>query len=263
MSMMEFAVQVAREAGSILRQHLGRVSDIAHKSSQLDLVTEVDVLSEQHIKERIAAHYPRHDILAEESGYQKAESEYRWLVDPLDGTTNYAHGYPFFAVCLAVEHEGEIILGVVYDPIREELFAAEKDGGATLNGRPIRVSRVSRLVDSLLVTGFPYNVRSDPRSIEYFFRFMNRAQAIRRDGSAALDMCYVACGRFDGFWEMGLNPWDMAAGQLIIEEAGGRVTKFDGRRFNVYEPEVLASNGLIHEEMSAVLTGERSSAEAE
>ncbi len=261
MSMMEFAVQLAREAGGILRQHLGRVSEISHKSSQLDLVTEVDVLSEQYIKEKIAAHYPRHDILAEESGHQRAESTYRWLVDPLDGTTNYAHGYPFFAVCLAVEREGEVILGVVYDPIRDELFAAEKGSGATLNGRPIRVSRVPRLIDSLLVTGFPYNVRNDPTSIEYFFRFMNRAQAIRRDGSAALDMCYVACGRFDGFWEMGLNPWDMAAGQLIIEEAGGRVTKFDGRPFTIYEPEVLASNGLIHEEMSAVLMGERSSAE--
>jgi len=257
MSMFDFAVQLAREAGQLLRDHLGRVIGVSHKSSTLDLVTEVDLLSEQYIKEKIATHYPKHQILAEESGYQKADSEYRWLVDPLDGTTNYAHGYPCFAVSIALERSGEILLGVVYDPMHEELFAAERGSGAMLNGRPIHVSRISRLSDSLLVTGFPYNVRTNPASIEYFARFMNNAQAVRRDGSAALDMCYVACGRFDGFWEMGLNPWDMAAGRLIIEEAGGRVTKFDGRPFDIYDPEVLGSNGLIHGEMMAVLTNGR------
>jgi myo-inositol-1(or 4)-monophosphatase len=147
-----------------------------------------------------------------------------------------------------------MILGVVYNPILEELFATEKGGGAMLNGRPIRVSRVSKLDHSMLVTGFPYNVRTNPANIEYFARFMTRAQAVRRDGSAALDLCYVACGRFDGFWEMGLSPWDTGAGQLILEEAGGRVTKFDGQPFNRYEPEMLASNGFIHGEMCAVLT---------
>lgn len=254
MGMFDLAVQLAREAGQLLRDHLGRVTDISHKSTTLDLVTEVDLLSEQYIKEKISTHYPKHEILAEESGHQKTESEYRWLVDPLDGTTNYAHGYPCFAVSIALERAGEIILGVVYDPMHEELFAAEKGGGAMLNGRPIHVSRVSRLSDSLLVTGFPYNVRTNPISIEYFARFMNNAQAVRRDGSAALDMCYVACGRFDGFWELGLKPWDVGAGRLIVEEAGGRVTKFDGRPFTIYEPEMLATNGLIHGPMSAVLT---------
>lgn len=260
MSTLEFAVQLAQEAGRLLRDHFGRATSVSHKSTTLDLVTDVDLLSEQYIKEKIAAHYPKHQILAEESGHQQADSEYRWLVDPLDGTTNYAHGYPCFAVSLALEQSGEIILGVVYDPIHDELFAAERGHGATLNGRPIHVSGITRLSDSLLVTGFPYDVRSNPISIELFARFMNRAQAVRRDGSAALDMCYVACGRFDGFWELGLKPWDTAAGYLIIEEAGGRVSKFDGRPLNIYEPEVLASNGLIHGEMMNVLTDSQPSA---
>jgi myo-inositol-1(or 4)-monophosphatase len=254
MTMFDFAVQLARDAGGLLRDHLGRVNNISHKSSSLDLVTEVDLLSERFIKERISTHYPRHEILAEESGHQRTESEYRWVVDPLDGTTNYAHGYPCFGVSIALERSGEVLLGVVYNPVQEELFAAERGGGAMLNGRPIRVSTVKRLTDSLLVTGFPYNVRDNPRSIELFARFMNKAQAVRRDGSAALDMCYVACGRFDGFWELGLKPWDAGAGKVILEEAGGRVTKLDGRPFDLYEPDMLASNGLVHEEMIAVLT---------
>jgi myo-inositol-1(or 4)-monophosphatase len=254
--MFDFTVQLAKEAGHILRDHLGRDIDISRKSTGLDLVTEIDLLSERYIKEKISTYYPKHEILAEESGHQASASEYRWIVDPLDGTTNYAHRYPFFAVVIALERAGEVILGVVYDPIREELFAAEKGGGAMLNGRPIRVSRIEKLADSLLVTGFPYNVRSDRRNIEYFARFIDKAQAVRRDGSAALDMCYLACGRFDGFWELGLNPWDMAAGKLIVEEAGGRITKLDGRPFTIYEPEMLASNGLIHEEMMAVLSGQ-------
>jgi myo-inositol-1(or 4)-monophosphatase len=253
--MFDFAIQLAREAGQLLRDHFGRVTEITHKSTTLDLVTEVDVLSEQYIKEKISTHYPKHQILAEESGYQEAESEYRWLIDPLDGTTNYAHGYPCFAVSIALEQSGEILLGVVYDPVHGELFAAERGGGATLNGRPIHVSPIAQLNDGLLVTGFPYNVRTNPINLEYFARFMNKAQAVRRDGSAALDMCSIACGRFDGFWELGLKPWDMAAGKVIIEEAGGRVSRFDGGPVNIYEPEVLASNGLLHEQMRAVLRG--------
>ncbi len=254
MSMFNFAIQLAREAGQLLRDHLGRVIDISHKSSTLDLVTEVDLLSERHIKERISNHYPKHEILAEESGHQQTDSEYRWLIDPLDGTTNYAHGYPVFCVSIALERAGEVLLGVVYDPVRDELFAAERDAGASLNGRPIHVSQVSQLSQSLLVTGFPYNVRSNPLNIEYFARFLHNAQAVRRDGSAALDMCYVACGRFDGFWEMELKPWDVGAGKLIVEESGGRATKFDGRPVTIYESEILVSNGFIHEAMGAVLT---------
>jgi myo-inositol-1(or 4)-monophosphatase len=253
--MFDFAIQLAKDAGGILRDHLGRAIDISRKSTGLDLVTEVDLLSERFIKERISTYYPKHGILAEESGAQASASAYRWIIDPLDGTTNYAHAYPLFAVAIALERAGEVILGVVYDPIRDELFAAEKGSGAMLNGRTIHVSRIETLADSLLVTGFPYNVRSDRRNIEYFGRFIDKAQAVRRDGSAALDLCYLACGRFDGFWELGLKPWDMGAGKIIVEEAGGQVTKFDGRPVTIYEPEILATNGLIHDEMMAVLAG--------
>mgnify|MGYP000477654363 FL=1 len=254
-SLLDFAVETAREAGALLRDHFGRTVDVGYKSSPIDLVTEADLLSESFITKRIAAHYPRHAILAEESGHQAGDSEYRWLIDPLDGTTNYAHGYPFFCVTLALEYRGEIVLGVAYDPLREELFVAERGAGATLNGRPIHVSRTETLAKGLLATGFPYTIRSQPdESLAYFGRFVKTAQAIRRDGSAVLDLCYLACGRFDGFWELGLKPWDMAAGALMVEEAGGRVTRFDGSRFRLYEPEILASNGLIHDEMIAVLT---------
>ncbi len=255
-SLLDFAVETAREAGALLRDHFGRAVDVSYKSSPIDLVTEADLLSEALIKERIATRYPRHAILAEESGHQEGVSEYRWLIDPLDGTTNYAHGYPFFCVTLALEYRGEIVLGVAYDPLREELFVAERGAGATLNGRPIRVSRTEALAKGLLATGFPYTIRSRPdESLTYFARFVKTAQAIRRDGSAVLDLCYLACGRFDGFWELGLKPWDMAAGALMVEEAGGRVTRFDGSPFRLFEPEILASNGLIHEEMIAVLAG--------
>ncbi len=258
-SLLEFAIETAREAGALLRDHFGRTKEITYKSSTIDLVTNVDLLSETLIKERIAAHYPRHAILAEESGHQVGASEYCWLIDPLDGTTNYAHGYPFFCVTLALEYRGEIVLGVAYDPLREELFVAERGAGATLNGRSIRVSQTATLAQGLLATGFPYTIRSHPdESLDYFARFVKTAQAIRRDGSAVLDLCYLACGRFDGFWELGLKPWDMAAGALMVEEAGGRVTRFDGSRFRLDEPQILASNGLIHEEMIAVLTGGRS-----
>jgi len=260
MNTLDFAIQTAKEAGSLLRDHFGRELDVSHKSSSIDLVTEVDLLSEEFIKEKIATYYPRHQILAEESGHKETTSEYRWLIDPLDGTTNYAHGYPFFCVTLALEYRGEIVLGVAYDPIRGELFVAERGSGALLNSRPIRMSRTEKLAESLLATGFPYYVRARPdESLRYFARFVSTAQAIRRDGSAVLDLCYLACGRLDGFWELGLKPWDMAAGALMVEEAGGRVTKFNGRRFNIYEPEILATNGLIHDEMIAILTGMRSS----
>ncbi len=253
--MLELAIQVAKEAGALLRDYAGRTLNVSHKSSSIDLVTEVDFLSERLIVERISTHYPKHQILAEESGATAVASEYRWLIDPLDGTTNYAHGYPFFCVAIALEYRGEIILGVVYDPNRDELFVAERGGGATCNGRPIHVSKTVRLSDSLLATGFPYDVRRRPgASLDYFGRFVRSAQAIRRDGSAALDLCYLACGRFDGFWEQGLAPWDMAAGSLVVEEAGGRVTTFEGGLFSIYTPEMLATNGLIHQEMMEVLT---------
>ncbi|HMW02672.1 MAG TPA: inositol monophosphatase family protein [Acidobacteriota bacterium] len=251
--MLSFAKQLAKDAGKILREHVGRDFEVRHKG-QIDLVTEVDLLSEKFIRDQIANHYPKHQVLAEESGLFEQTSPYRWIIDPLDGTTNYAHGYPFYSVSIALQHESHVLLGVVYDPVRDELFAAERGQGATLNERAIRVSTVERLDQALLCTGFPYNVRTSPKiNLDHFSRFLDAAQAVRRDGSAALDLCYVAAGRFDGFWELNLAPWDMAAGGLIVTEAGGTVTRFDHGTFDWYVPEVLASNGLIHQEMSAVL----------
>jgi myo-inositol-1(or 4)-monophosphatase len=252
--MLSFAKRIAREAGALLRERFGQPLEVRHKG-QIDLVTEADLLSERHLREQIAIYYPKHQILAEEEGLSETISPYRWIVDPLDGTTNYAHGYPFFSVVVALEHEGKTTLGVVYDPMRDEMFAAEAGGGATLNERPIKISAVETVSQALLVTGFPYNVRTSPqKNLDHFSDFLDTAQAIRRDGSAALDLCYVAAGRFDGFWELNLAAWDMAAGALIVSEAGGRVTAFDGSPFDCYTPEVLASNGRIHDEMIRTLT---------
>lgn len=256
--MLNFAIQVAREAGNVLVDRLGRAVQVSNKGA-IDLVTEADLASEKLIIERIRSHYPRHAILAEESGASEENpanprgSEWRWIIDPLDGTTNYAHGYPCFCVSIGVERAGQLELGVVYDPMRNEMFAAERGQGATLNERPIRVSQVEELGRAMVCTGFPYNVRERPDFARDFTNFTMEAQAVRRDGSAALDLAYVACGRFDGFWEDGLNPWDVAAGVLLIEEAGGKVTNFDGASLDIYSPKVLASNSLVHESMRKVL----------
>ena len=253
--MLNFATQIAREAGNVLVQRLG-VAKITSKGD-INLVTEADIAAEELIIERIRSHYPQHGILAEESGEAilvgGKRSEWKWIIDPLDGTTNYAHGYPCFCVSIALEHEAELVLGVVYDPMRDEMFAAERGQGATLNDRKIRVSSVEELSGSLLCTGFPYNVRERPDFAREFTNFTMIAQAVRRDGSAALDLAYVACGRFDGFWEDGLNPWDIAAGALLIFEARGKVTKFNDEPLDIYNEQVLATNGLIHEAMMRVL----------
>ena len=256
--MLNFAIQTARDAGSILADRMGRALQVSNKGD-IDLVTEADLASEKLIIERIKTHYPRHAILAEESGATEGiktvtgQGDWRWIVDPLDGTTNYAHGYPCFCVSIALEREGSIELGVIYDPVRDEVFAAERGQGATLNDRTIRVSTVDDLNAAMLCTGFPYNVRERPDFARDFVNFTMNAQAVRRDGSAALDLAYLACGRFDGFWEDGLNAWDIAAGLIMIEEAGGRTTDFHGARLDIYTPKVLASNGLIHEKMMRVL----------
>lgn len=253
--MLNFAIQTARDAGAILVDRLGRALQVSNKGD-IDLVTEADVASEQLIIERIRSYYPRHSILAEESGDTvtvEGESEWRWIVDPLDGTTNYAHGYPCFCVSIALERQGKLELGVIYDPTRDEIFAGERGQGATLNGRKIQVSQIEELNAAMLCTGFPYNVRERPNFARDFTNFTMNAQAVRRDGSAALDLAYVACGRFDGFWEDGLNPWDVAAGVLLIEEASGTVTDYEGASLDIYTPRVLASNGLIHEAMRVVL----------
>jgi myo-inositol-1(or 4)-monophosphatase len=223
----------------------------------IDLVTEADIAAERLIVERIRSYHPRHAILTEESGdvvsLGDAGSGYKWVIDPLDGTTNYAHGYPVFCVSIALEHEGSVVLGVVYDPTRDELFAAERGGGATLNGRSLRVSETGELNGALLCTGFPYDVRDRGDFARHFRNFIMRAQSVRRDGAAALDLAYVAAGRFDAFYEEGLRPWDVAAGVLLVEEAGGRVTHYDGSPFRIYTPPIVASNGLIHEAMLDVL----------
>lgn len=256
--MLNFAIQVARDAGNVLVDRLGRAVQVSNKGT-IDLVTEADLASEKLIIERIRSHYPRHAILAEESGASEEDpanpfgSEWRWIVDPLDGTTNYAHGYLCFCVSIGVERAGKLELGVVYDPMRNEMFAAERGQGATLNERPIRVSEVEELGRAMVCTGFPYNVRERPDFARDFTNFTMEAQAVRRDGSAALDLAYVACGRFDGFWEDGLNAWDVAAGVLLIEEAGGKATNFDGAALDINSPKVLASNGLVHESMRKVL----------
>ncbi len=251
--MRNFAINVAKEAGKILRDNFGRKFNISLKG-QIDLVTEIDLLSEQFIKEQISSYYPKHQILAEEGGFTKTASDYCWIVDPLDGTTNYAHGYPVFAVSIALVQAGRVVLGVVYDPMRDELFVAEAGEGATLNNRPLSVSQTNSLADSLLVTGFPYDIKvSNQNNLNHFSRFSLAARAVRRDGSAALDICYTAAGRFDGFWEMKLGPWDAAAGVLILTEAGGCISKFDGSDFDLYNPELLATNGLIHSEMMQLL----------
>ncbi|HXG92491.1 MAG TPA: inositol monophosphatase family protein [Blastocatellia bacterium] len=251
--MIDFAIRVAQDAGRLLRDRLGTTIDIGHKGA-INIVTDVDLASERLIREAIATHYPRHEVLAEEGGLAESTSDYRWIVDPLDGTTNYAHGYPIFCVSIALEYKGETILGVVYDPMREEVFTAERGSGAWLNNRRIRVSQTVDLMQSLLSTGFPYDIKtSSLTNLDHWANFAMNAQALRRDGAAAIDLCYVACGRFDGFWELNLSPWDTAAGALIAEEAGGRITDFDGGKFSNYKPQIVASNGLIHDRMIEVL----------
>ena len=247
------AEAAAREAGAMLRSGINEGREISFKGA-VDLVTDFDCRAQDLIFERLAAVFPDHGFLSEEGLDRGEERPFRWVIDPLDGTTNYAHRFPVFTVSIALEYRGRVVLGVVYDPMREEVYQAVEGGGAWLNGRGIRVSAVDDLDRSLLATGFPYDLRESPvNNIAHFNNFLTRAQAVRRCGSAALDLCYVACGRFDGFWELKLKPWDQAAGALIVEEAGGRVTDFKGRAFSISGQECLASNGLIHEPMIRIL----------
>ena len=254
--LLDFARETARMAGALLREKAHHRHRVEHKGV-VNLVTEMDRLSEQTIVQAIHAAYPDHHVQAEEGTGREGSGVMRWIVDPLDGTTNYAHGYPCYSVSLALERKNRIDLGVVYDPLREELFEAVRGKGARLNGRTIGVSDTDRLTDSLLVTGFPYDIRtSADNNLNHFARFSLQAQGIRRDGSAALDLCYLAAGRFDGFWEMKLSPWDVAAGALIVSEAGGRLSDFAGGPFHIDGRQLIASNGRIHEQMIAVLQEE-------
>jgi myo-inositol-1(or 4)-monophosphatase len=237
---------IAREAGALLMEYFDQHIKIEYKG-EADLVTAADRKSEALIRERIRSHWPGHDVLGEEEGLRDTGSEFRWYVDPLDGTTNFAHGYPVFCVSMALEHRGKMIAGLCYDPTRNEIFMAERGQGAYLNEQPIHVSKVSRLAESLLATGFPSHKRHKNPNIYFYHQITLRTHGVRRPGSAALDLCSVACGRFDGFWEFNLNPWDTAAGVLIVEEAGGSVTDFHGGAFQLNSRETLASNGLVHQ----------------
>ena len=253
--MLTVAIEAAKEAGKFLKYNIGRVKNVeVKKGEQRNLVSEIDKISEEKIISIIKRHYPQHAILAEESGGSDTASEYKWIIDPLDGTTNFLHGLPIYCVTIAVERKGEVIAGVIYDPNLDELFTSEKGSGAYLNGKRMAVSQATDLIQSLLVTGFPYDIAKNPdHAVEHFVNFLVEAGAVRRLGSAALDLAYTAAGRFDGFWEVNLNPWDMAAGMLFIGEAGGKVTDFLGAPSSIYKKQVLASNGRIHQAMLQVL----------
>ena len=264
---LDVACEVAKSTGNLIMRNRDNIKDISFKS-EINLGTDVDKKAEEHIMSILYKRFPKHSFLAEERGGVMNGSPYRWIIDPIDGTTNFAHGFPFYSVSIALEYNSEIILGVVYDPVRREIFTAEKGRGSFLNNKSISVSDTASLKESMVATGFSYdfkrardsNLTADRQvltagkaGIENFVKFLMNSQAVRRAGSAAIDLCYVACGRFDGFWECDLHPWDTAAGWLIVKEAKGRVTKFNGDKYSCFDKEILASNGKIHNEMMELL----------
>lgn len=261
--LVEVAQELARGAGSILKSQYDETMSVAYKRNPIDLVTDADKAAEAHILEGIHRHFPSHNVLAEESGTKDNASQYRWLVDPLDGTTNFAHRVPHFSVLIAVQESAivgcaQTIVGVVYDPMRDELFVAEKDKGATLNGEAIVVSATPRLIDAVLATGFPYDrVWHRDDNHREFCRLNLLSQGVRRFGSAGLDLAYLACGRFDAYWERHLNPWDLAAGVLLVEEARGIVSNTEGNPFDLEEGSVAAANGPLHAPLLGALATAR------
>ena len=251
---LEVALSAARQAGEVLRSGFGAEHAITYKG-EVDLVTEVDEEAERVIREELLGAFPSHGMLAEEGGRKAGKEDASWIVDPLDGTTNYAHGLPVFAISIALERGGEVVLGVVHDPMRDETFVARRGGGATLNGEPIRVSETEEPIRALIATGLPYDRERMPEALRLFGRFAALSRGMRRLGAAALDLCYVACGRLDGYYERGIWPWDVAAGELILGEAGGMVTDYRGNALDLAGREVVASNGRLHPAMIG-LTGE-------
>lgn len=250
---LELAIAAARAGGQVLIDKFGTTIRIEHKG-EVDLVTEVDQAAEAVIVALIRDRHPEHDILAEEEDYDRQQCEFCWIIDPLDGTTNYAHGFPWFAVSVALERNGEVVAGVVFNPCNGELFSAAKGSGAWLNGKPLSVSTTTSLDQSLLATGFPYDRKqSKANNYDHFVHFQQAAQACRRPGAASLDLACTAAGRFDGYWEMKLKPWDVAAGQLLVSEAGGVLSDFTGAPASIYDREIVASNGRIHTQMLQVL----------
>ena len=252
MPYLETAVEIAREAGALLSNYFERRVPFELKG-EFDLVTEADRASEKLVVERLRSHFPSHAIVAEEGGGHESASEYRWFVDPLDGTTNFAHSFPMFNITLGLERAGEVIAGVVYDPIRQEMFTAERGSGAYLNNRRIRVSNARRLNDALASTGFPSRKRHHNVNIHFYYQVAMASHGVRRTGSAAIDLAYVSCGRLDFFWEFGLKPWDMAAGTLLVQEAGGRTSDMLASAHSVTQSDhLLADNGHLHDEVLAI-----------
>jgi myo-inositol-1(or 4)-monophosphatase len=252
------ATEAVLKSGALQKEKYGQQIAVEHKG-EINIVTEVDRACEAAILSILRSRFPDHDIVTEEQDLARRGSPWVWYIDPLDGTTNYAHGYPCFCTSIALVHEEKVVAGAIYDPLREELYTAERGVGSFLNGRRLQVSTHTKLVDSLLLTGFPYDVRENLESrLRLFTTFMGQAQAVRRDGSAALDLCYVAAGRVEGFWEEFLQPWDIMAGSLMIEEAGGRVSRFDGSPIGVAADQLIATNGRIHERMIELARSRRS-----
>jgi myo-inositol-1(or 4)-monophosphatase len=253
-SELETALSAARRAGEVLRAGFGAEHAITYKG-EVDLVTEIDEEAERVIREELLGTFPTYGLLAEEGGKLAGEEDARWIVDPLDGTTNYTHGLPIFCVSIALERAGEVVLGVVHDSMGEETFVAQRGRGATLNGDPIRVSNTDELIRALIATGFPYDRAEMPEALELFGRFAAITRGMRRLGSTALDLCYVASGRLEGYYERGIWPWDLAAGSVIVEEAGGRLTNYRGDKLDLGGREIVASNGRLHAAITR-LTGE-------
>jgi myo-inositol-1(or 4)-monophosphatase len=246
-NLFELALDVTIKAGEILKEGFGSTFQINNKEGRNNLVTEFDLKSEEFIISSISKYHPSHTFLAEESGLTKSGSASRWILDPLDGTVNFAHNVPLFSISLAYEFEGNVQFGIVYNPILNELFFAEKGKGAYFNHNKVAVSSNDTFETAFLVTGFPYNINENPDNcLSHFHKVLSYGIPVRRLGSAAIDLAYVACGRFDGFWEVSLNPWDVAAGMLIVEEAGGNVTNYKGEKFHQYDKSLIATNGLIH-----------------
>lgn len=252
--MINKIIEISKEAGEIIREGFGKNFSIEFKTNESNLLTEIDKKSEKLIKEFIIKEFPSHSILAEESGIENKNSEYCWVIDPLDGTTNFAHGLPIFAVSIGVQKNNETIVGVVYDVMQDFCYSAELGSGAFCNNNKLSVSKTDTLQRSLLVTGFPYDIYENPdNAFELFIEFLKSSRGMRRLGSAAIDFCYVAKGVFDGYWEVNLQPWDICAGKLILEEAGGNVTGFNGEKININSKRILASNNLIHNSMIQII----------
>jgi myo-inositol-1(or 4)-monophosphatase len=249
------AIHAARLGGAILQDFAKKGFSVHSKEQAINLVTEADLRSEEAIIQSIRNTFPEHQILSEEQGLQDSpQHPIKWIIDPLDGTINFAHGFPMYNVSIGVEYQGACVIGVIYDPTRDELFLGQQGRGATLNGIPIQVSATPKLTEALLVTGFAYDIHTaTDNNLKEFCAFTLRARGMRRTGTAAIDLCYIACGRLDGFWELQLNPWDTAAGKVIVEEAGGKITNYAGESYSIYGKTILATNSLIHSEMLRVL----------